>query len=48
MEGPTGPPPSLQPLQGLLPEASATVDPAPALTARAAALRARAAAIGAP
>jgi hypothetical protein len=48
MEGPPGPPPSLQPLQGLLPEASPNVDPAPALAGRAAALRAKAAAIGTP
>ena len=48
MEGAAGPPPSLLPLDGLLPEAAPAADPSPALSARAAALRARAAAIGTP
>ncbi|MGL6208883.1 MAG: hypothetical protein ACRC14_03530 [Paracoccaceae bacterium] len=48
MEDAVGPPPALQPLDGLLPDAGITADPAPALAARAATLRARALAIGAP
>ena len=48
MEGAAGPPPTLQPMDGLLPDAGLASDPAPALAARAAALRARAVAIGAP
>jgi hypothetical protein len=48
MEGPPGPPPALQPLEGILPEPSTREDPAPDLAARAAVLRARAAAIGTP
>lgn len=48
MEGPPGQPPALQPLEAVLPEAATGVDPAPALSARAADLRIRAAAIGAP
>jgi hypothetical protein len=48
MDGAAGPPPTLQPLDGLLPDAEITTDPAPALGARAAALRSRASAIGAP
>jgi hypothetical protein len=48
MDGPVGPPPTLQPLDGLLPEADVTTDPALALAARAAALQSRASVIGAP
>jgi hypothetical protein len=48
MDGPPGPPPTLQPLEGILPEASPRDDPAPALAARSASLKARAAAIGTP
>jgi hypothetical protein len=48
LAGPPGEMPTLQPLEGLLPEPSPRDDPAPALAARAAGLRARAAAIGTP
>lgn len=48
MDGPPGPPPALQPLEGLLPQPSTRTDPAPALAARAADLQTRASAIGTP
>ena len=48
IEGPASPVPALQPLEGLLPDAAAPADPAPALAARAADLQTRAAAIGTP